>query len=116
MDAEKNRLWRGKTQVPNVWYWEEGRVRNSLDPIDFPYLHFLHWKEDWKVLPALLHADLETLKRGFRVERSGFYPLDAPPAGWVVELKMTLISTWHRLLARLKTLTRKSHRRPRSTG
>jgi Family of unknown function (DUF6625) len=91
-----NRLWRGQSKVPDVWYWNSGKLTNNVDDVELPYLHFMHWvREDWKCLNVLLHGELKELEQGFRVERGGFFPLGAPRLG--VSQRTQLLLSYTRL-------------------
>lgn len=43
----------GSRHIPDAWYWQKGKLTNSfMKDREFPYFHFLVWKNDWKCLSA----------------------------------------------------------------
>jgi hypothetical protein len=39
----------GSRNFPEYWFWREGRLTNDKDgPREFPYLHFVVWKWEWR--------------------------------------------------------------------
>lgn len=76
------RPWRdGTMKFPVSWYWLDGRLTNDLDGgVEFPYLHFLSWKKsEWKEhsLPDPHSLNALAKSGGWRVDQSGFHPVEA---------------------------------------
>lgn len=85
----KNKLWDGQTRIPDIWYWKDGRLWNNVDTTDRTYLHFMHWaREDWRCISSPIRYELSTLlENGFRLEKSGIYPIKSPGPG--IETRIT---------------------------
>lgn len=105
----QNKLWRGQERIPDVWYWKAGRLWNNIDPDDRPYFHFMHWaREDWKCIPKILSSPVpDMLSEGFRMEKTGCYAMAASGAGWIDNVRHTLLHGLLRLKIRWKSLLTK---------
>lgn len=80
--------WRdGTFSFPREWCWSRGTLTNDKDAgIEFPYLHFMHWKggwwprqcgnAQWERLDRVVHLDSRDAHRGFRINEGGFFALD----------------------------------------
>lgn len=62
----------GSFNFPTEWYWEQGRLTNNLTGgREYPYFHFIAWKEQWSV-PDSFPA-LDALATKFTLTDSGFH-------------------------------------------
>ncbi len=79
----------GTWNFPETWFWKNGRLTNSHDgKREFMYLHFMNWKGErwldrrygdkaaWSGLPEINHVPTGEEAKGFRIDRSGFHPLE----------------------------------------
>lgn len=74
----------GRMRFPSNWYWTHGQLSNDLDRgRAFPYLHFLSWKKSaWKQYVQPEAQVLQQLAQcgSWRIDETGFHPLDAADA------------------------------------
>jgi hypothetical protein len=79
----------GSKNFPTDWFWREGHLTNDRDHgREFPYLHFMIWKETWKNnFPVTFAADYARLARAtaWRISATGFDAIDASQAGNIHE-------------------------------
>ena len=75
-DAKLN--WHdGTHNFPKCWTWREGKLTNDIDgEREFPYLHFLVWKREWRrsgTIACVLEAkESRSPLISFDISRAGF--------------------------------------------
>jgi len=79
----------GRWEHPETWFWIDGRLTNSQEGArEFLYLHFMNWKGSrwldprrgtkaaWEGLDRINYVPPGREGEGFRIDRTGFHPLD----------------------------------------
>ena len=84
-------------------------MTNNFDTVELPYLHFMHWvREDWRALNKILRGSLNELHKGFRVERGGFFPLEAESLSFSQGVQLSMSKLKARLATRSGRLGEKT--------
>jgi len=77
----------GRLEHPEVWYWEDGSLKNSKDgDREFLYLHFMNWKSNtwlqknlqpakWTRVKSILNFKLQDNSNKFLINDTGFHEL-----------------------------------------